>query len=145
MTAESDFDVISLDIAGDQARAFEMSARRGIDSTWFVRGFMHSEVARHLDLPWDPIQAFGFSYILGSAIDEIETHEPQPEHARTLSPDCMHWIGYVYRLWQRSHGLTSPHVYELADIDTMTRAYPAYHTLSCAQAIDRLMESRGIG
>ena len=56
----------------------------------------------------------------------------------------MHWIGYIYRYWSFSYGLTSRQIYKIAKPEQMRKLYFPYHSLDPRQAIDRIIEGTGM-
>lgn len=129
-----------------QGRLFEMACHEKYDMNVFVPTFMKSNAAAGLDADYDRYQWMGNAYILEdvSATHGIgpvrgpdgEVGEPQD------GADCeaCYWMGYVYRWWHYYTKQSSREIYACADYETMQRAYPGYHTLSCTMAVDRLME-----
>lgn len=122
-----------------QGDLFELTAREGIDSDEFVRRFMNSETAQHLDRPYDHVQWAGKGYILE---DLEETSGTLSRNRRIYHPEAMFWMGYVYRYWHFYTGESSAEIYGHVDAKTMATIYPGYHTLDCEQTIDRIMETR---
>lgn len=124
-------------ICRTQGRLFELAGKRDLDDDEFVKAFMNSETARQLDMPWSHAQWAGEAYLLAELKDEVHS---LPESPHGYRPDAMYWMGYIYRYWHFYTGESSAEIYEHADASTMAIAYPGYHTLDCAQAIDRLLE-----
>lgn len=56
----------------------------------------------------------------------------------------MYWIGYLYRYFCYTYDFSSRKVYGLLKPKELRPLYPAYHTLGCDQAIERILESKGI-
>lgn len=121
---------------GTQAKLFQNSTKKGINSREFIKNFMTSEIAARWDLPYDRYQWAGEGYIMEEILDAF----PDMPHNDSWNEDVMHWIGYLYRYWHFYKNMTSKEIYSFADADKMFLVYEAYHTLNCDMAIDRLME-----
>jgi hypothetical protein len=61
-----------------------------------------------------------------------------------FSPEEMFWMGYVYRYWVCAYDISSKAVYKMSNVREMHSVYYAYHTLDPLQAIQRLMEAKGL-
>ena len=60
------------------------------------------------------------------------------------SPEEMYWIGYIYRYFAYTYGKTSVQVYRIIKPKELRELYLPYHTMDPAQAIDRILEAKGI-
>ena len=58
--------------------------------------------------------------------------------------EVLYWIGYLYRYFSYTYELTSKQVYRYVKPKELNGLYLAYHTLSCAQAIERILEAKNI-
>ena len=63
---------------------------------------------------------------------------------RKYAKEQMYWMGYMYRFFCLSYGLSSSQAYRILKPSELANAYPGYHTLDCAQALSRMLEERGI-
>ena len=56
----------------------------------------------------------------------------------------MYWIGYLYRYFSYTHELSSIRVYKIVKPKELRVLFLPYHTLSPEQAIERILEAKGI-
>ena len=56
----------------------------------------------------------------------------------------MYWIGYLYRYFSYTYNKSSKQVYKIVKPKELRKLYPAYHTLGVDQAIERILEAKGI-
>ena len=127
-------DSIQLKLCDIQGRLFE----RSIDyaSEGFIRDFMNSKVAEHLDSPYNKLQWMGEEYLL----DELKDEKTLGIDGEKYSPEVLYWIGYLYRYWACARGERSKRIYRQAPAKTMKRNYMAFHTFDPDVAIDDLIE-----
>lgn len=121
-----------------QGRLFELAVRSWYRSEEFVKAFMRSDVAKHLDSEYNRLQWAGEEYLLEELIDECGESIGKTEDS--LPKDMMFWIGYIYRYWHFYKGEESKKIYRQAPIETMKTNYLMFHTLSPELAIDDLVE-----
>jgi hypothetical protein len=57
----------------------------------------------------------------------------------------MYWIGYIYRYFSYTNDMSSIRVYKLIKPRELRGLFLSYHTLDPAQAIERILEAKGIG
>lgn len=122
-----------------QGRLFELAHHEGLDCPRFAESFMNSQVAVGLDRAFDRLQWAGEEYLLEELDEEVGGLSQAGE---TLPQEVLFWMGYTYRYWHYLTGEPSSQIYATADVSTMTRIFPAYHTLDVEQAVDRLRESQ---
>ncbi len=127
-------DSIRLKLCDIQGRLFERSTAYG--SEGFIRDFMNSEVAEHLDSPYNKLQWMGEEYL----IDELKDEKKLGKDGEKYSPEVLYWIGYLYRYWACTRGERSKRIYRQAPAKTMKRNYMAFHTFDPDVAIDDLIE-----
>lgn len=127
-------DSIQLKLCDIQGRLFERST--AFASEGFIRDFMNSEVAGHLDSPYNKLQWMGEEYL----IDELKDEKKLDTDGEKYAPEVLYWIGYLYRYWACTRGERSKRIYRLAPAKTMRRNYMAFHTLDPDAAIDDLIE-----
>ena len=120
-----------------QGRAFELSAKKEYASDSFITIFMNSQTAAFFDLPYDRTQWLGEANLLQDLIDE----QPKLKKGSLYSNEALFWTGYVYRYWHFLTGETSREIFRQCDAKTMNALYPAYHTLDCAMAVERIKEA----
>ena len=127
-------DSIQLKLCDIQGRLFERST--DFASEGFIRDFMNSEVAAHLDSPYNKLQWMGEEYLL----DELKDEGKLQSTGEKYSPEVLYWIGYLYRYWACSRNEKSKRIYRWAPAKTMKRNYMAFHTFDPDIAIDDLIE-----
>jgi hypothetical protein len=97
---------------------------------------MYSEVAEHLDSPYNKLQWMGEEYLM----DELKDEKKLDTDGEKYSPEVLYWIGYLYRYWACTRGEKSKRIYRQAPAKTMKRNYMAFHTFDPEVAIDDLIE-----
>ena len=127
-------DSIQLKLCDIQGRMFERSTAYA--SEGFIRDFMNSEVAEHLDSPYNKLQWMGEEYLM----DELKDEKKLDTDGEKYSPEVLYWIGYLYRYWACTRGEKSKRIYRQAPAKTMKRNYMAFHTFDPEVAIDDLIE-----
>ncbi len=125
-----------------QAKAFELSATAlETSSEVFIRRFMNSNAAKQLDnkaVLQSNMQA-GDLLIL---IDEEYGKSNYGSVKYTLNE--LYWIGYIYRYFAYTYEKTSLQVYKIIKPKELRGLFLPYHTMDPAQAIDRILESKGL-
>ena len=127
-------DCLQLKFCDIHGRLFERSTAFASES--FIRGFMNSEVAEHLDSPYNKLQWMGEEYLMEELQDEIALQAT----GEIYSPEVLYWTGYIYRYWACSRSEKSRQIYRWAPASAMRRNYMAFHTFDPDIAIDDLME-----
>lgn len=124
-----------------QARVFEVSGTASpCGSAVFVRRFMYSNFAKRLDdAPVSPVQA-----PLQQLVEDVDREFGKPYGTKRYSADELYWMGYLYRYWQCATGKTSKAIYHIMGARELRNLYLPYHTLDPMQAIERIMESKGL-
>ncbi len=120
-----------------QGKMFVLSVKKNYSSREFIDFFMNSKTAAYFDLPFDRTQWLGEENLLCDVTEE----NPELKTGETYDIDCIFWIGYIYRYWHFLKGQTSREINEICNAETMKILYPAYHTLDCKQAIERILEA----
>ena len=125
-----------------QATAFENSIdKMDSSSEIFIRRFMKSKVAKRLDnesvlnsnmLANDILQLLNEEYGVTDYGSVKYTHNE------------MYWIGYIYRYFAIICDLTSSQVYKIIKPKELRGLFLPYHTLDPSQAIERILEAKGI-
>jgi len=127
-------DNMQIKLCDIQGRLFELSENYKSDD--FIRKFMTSEVAGHLDAPYNKLKRMGEEYLL----EELEDEKKLTMQGEKYSREVLYWIGYLYRYWACSRGEPSRKIYRQAPARTMRRNYLMFHTLDPEIAIDDLKE-----
>lgn len=121
-----------------QAQLFVLSWDLGYASEDFIRTFMHSQIAKELDLPFHHMQWAGASYLMSRMEAENRAALVQGER---YDPETLYWAGYLYRYWHIFTGESSREIYRQAPAKTIRVVYLMYHTMSPELAVLRLKES----
>lgn len=129
-------DHIQLKLCDIQGRLFEKSILYASED--FIRTFMNSEVAEHLDSPFNKLQWMGEEYLLDELADKAQISKDGEKY----NPEVLYWIGYLYRYWACSRGISSRKIYRIAPAKTMKRNYLMFHTFDPELAIDDLIEMK---
>ena len=117
---------------------FELSAKKNLSSKEFIDFYMKSNTADFFDLPYDRTQWLGEENLLQDVLDE----KSDLPSGNIFSTEALFWIGYTYRYWHFLTVQSSKEISQICDAETMNALYPAYHTLDCAMAIERILESK---
>lgn len=126
--------LIQLKLCDIQGRLFELSIDYGSEN--FIKSFMTSEVAKHLDSPYNKLQWMGEEYLL----DELKDEKPLDTAGEKYDTEVLYWIGYIYRYWACSRNEKSKKIYKYAPAKIMKRNYSVFHTFDPELAIDDLIE-----
>ena len=125
-----------------QGTIFENSLKKTkTSSEIFIRRFMFSDIAKEFDSK---------AYLNGSITKDevfelIDDEYGESSYGKNkYSEQVLHWIGYLYRYFSYTYELTSKQVYRYVKPKELNGLYLAYHTLDCAQAIERILEAKNI-
>lgn len=125
-----------------QGAIFENSLKKtNTSSEIFIRRFMLSDVAKQFDSK---------AYLDGTLTKDevfelIEEEYGESNYGKNkYNSETLYWIGYLYRYFSYTYELTSKQVYRYVKPKELNGLYLAYHTLSCAQAIERILEAKNI-
>lgn len=125
-----------------QAEVFENSVdKMECSSEIFIRRFMKSRIAKRMDdesLLDNNIQA---NDILSLVNEEYGTSE---YGTVKYSHNEIYWIGYVYRYFSFTYELSSAQVYRIIKPKELRGLFLPYHTMDPAQAIERILEAKGL-
>ena len=125
-----------------QAEAFELSGTaQNTSSAVFIRRFMNSDVARQLD-NMSVLQSNTQPADILKLIDE--EYGKSEYGSDKYSPDELYWIGYIYRYYAYTYDKTSRQVYRIVKPKELRDLFLPYHTMDPAQAIDRILEAKGL-
>ena len=125
-----------------QAKAFELSHDyTNCSSPIFIRRYMKSEIVRMLDNR-GILQTTLYEKDL---LERIEEEYGISNYGQIkYEKDALYWIGYIYRYYCYTFNRTSRQAYKIIKPDELYKVYLPYHTLSPAQAIERILESKNI-
>ncbi|WP_249029049.1 antitoxin [Tannockella kyphosi] len=125
-----------------QGNAFEESVNQLMCSSLiFIRRFMNSKSVKRLDngsILETNIRAKDINVLVE------EEYIPTDYGSVKYSKDEMFWTGYLYRYFSYTYELSSLKVYKIVKPKELRELFFAYHTLSPAQAIERILEAKGL-
>ena len=125
-----------------QAKTFELSVDTvAASSAIFVRRFMNSKTAKWLDS--GTILASNMQPADLLALVE-EQYGPSGYGSEKYTYNEMYWMGYVYRYYAYTYHCSSVSVYKTIKPKELRGLFLPYHTLDPAQAIERILEAKGI-
>ena len=128
-------------LCAEQARIFEASAEASeCGSAVFVRRYMNSGLAKRLDGQSLPLEQTTPAQLVA----EVDEEFGKPYGSERYERNELHWMGYLYRYWCCSTGQSSKAVYRCVGARELRKLYGPYHTLDAAQAVERIIESRGL-
>ncbi|MCI5594794.1 MAG: antitoxin [Clostridia bacterium] len=125
-----------------QAEVFEASfSKEECSSLIFMRRFMNSQVAQRMDAGGFLFEACDVNQI----IEEIDTEFGSSSYgSEQYTENELYWIGYIYRYWAYTYQKTSKQIYRVIKPKELRSLYYPYHSLDPAQAIERILEARGV-
>ena len=125
-----------------QAKAFELSSiEQNTSSAVFIRRFMNSDVAKQLDnmaVLRSNMQAVDILKLIDEEYGKSEYGSVK------YSLNELYWIGYIYRYYAYTYDKTSKQVYKIVKPKELRDLFLPYHTMDPAQAIDRILEAKGL-
>lgn len=135
-------DEIGLKLCKFQAELFETSVvKTECSSPIFLRRFMYSSVAERMDKTGFLFEASNTS----SVLDDIEEEFGKSDYGKKkYHPEELYWMGYIYRYWCYTYEKTSKQIYKIIKPEELKCLYFPYHSLDPAQAIERIMEAKGL-
>ncbi len=135
-------DEIGLKLCKFQAELFETSVvKTECSSPIFLRRFMYSSVAERMDKTGFLFEASNTS----SVLDDIEEEFGKSDYGKKkYHPEELYWMGYIYRYWCYTYEKTSKQIYKIIKPEELKSLYFPYHSLDPAQAIERIMEAKGL-
>ncbi len=125
-----------------QAETFENSIDKiESSSEIFIRRFMKSEIAKMFDN-----ESVLESNIQANDVLElvIEQYGASDYGSVKYTRNEIYWIGYIYRYFAFTYELTSAQVYKIVKPKELRGVFLPYHTMDPAQAVERILEAKGI-
>ncbi len=125
-----------------QAETFENSIDKiESSSEIFIRRFMKSEIAKRFDN-----ESVLESNIQANDVLElvIEQYGASNYGSVKYTRNEIYWIGYIYRYFAFTYELTSAQVYKIVKPKELRGVFLPYHTMDPVQAIERILEAKGI-
>ncbi|QFJ56185.1 antitoxin [Pseudobutyrivibrio xylanivorans] len=107
----------------------------------FIRRFMNSNIVKRLD-GLDVLQSNLQAKDLLNILDE--EYGKSNYGSVKYSPNEMYWIGYIYRYFSYTYEKSSVQAYKIVKPKELRSMFLPYHTMDPAQAIDRILEAKGL-
>lgn len=125
-----------------QGNAFELSIElTSTSSEIFMRRFMNSNAAKTIDNE----SILEMNIQPKDIIKQVEEEYKESEYGSVkYTKDEMYWIGYLYRYFSYTYELSSTRVYKIVKPKELRGLFYPYHTLSPEQAIERILEAKGM-
>lgn len=136
------FDHDGLLLCEIQGKVFEQSLDYfDCSSEIFVRRFSNSFIATI----FDSTAILDDTLTPSNVLDELnKEYDVIDFGSNKYSYDVMYWMGYLYRYFCYTYEINMKQAYKLLKPDLIARSYLGTHTLGCAEAIERLLESQNI-
>lgn len=78
-------------------------------------------------------------------IEQVENEYKKSNYGSVkYTKNEMYWIGYLYKYFAYTYELFSIKVYKIVKPKELRELFLPYHSLSPAQAIERILESKGM-
>ena len=125
-----------------QAETFENSIDKiESSSEIFIRRFMKSEIAKRFDN-----ESVLESNIQANDVLElvIEQYGASNYGSVKYTRNEIYRIGYIYRYFAFTYELASAQVYKIVKPKELREVFLPYHTMDPTQAIERILEAKGI-
>lgn len=107
----------------------------------FIRRYMNSAVAGRMD-------DGGFLYEAcdeKGVFEEINFEFGESSYGKEkFSEEELYWMGYIYRYWCYTYDKSSKQLYNIIKPKELRGLYYPYHSLDPAQAIERILEAKGM-
>ena len=125
-----------------QGELFEKSITNvSTSSSIFIRRFMNSEIAKSFDSK----DFLNDTISINGIYKELDAQFGESKYGSTkFNSEVLFWIGYIYRYFSYTYDLSSKQVYKIIKPNELNEMYYVYHTFDCANAIERILEEKGI-
>ena len=125
-----------------QGELFEKSITNvSTSSSIFIRRFMNSEIAK----AFDSKDFLNDTISINGIYKELDAQFGKSKYGSTkFNGEVLFWIGYIYRYFSYTYDLSSKQVYKIIKPNELNEIYYVYHTFDCANAIERILEEKGI-
>lgn len=108
-------------------------------SPTFIRNFMHSSIAEHIDKG----SIMQESISLDKIFTEYKKEYGDKKYGKIkFKPQSMYWVGYIYRYWCELYNVSSSSIYKIINGSELNSLFLPYHTLSPEKTIKRIQESK---
>jgi hypothetical protein len=118
-----------------QANLFERSVEKGIPSYFFIKSFLLSDDARHIDEL--NLEVSGLSEI---EIFSLISANIKSKRGNLLPYPIMRFLGYFYRSAAYLYDVTSKFLYENVPVKVVVSSYDYLHSLPIEEAIKDVFE-----
>ena len=125
-----------------QAKTFELSlSLQNTSSEIFIRRFMNSDIAKKMD----NMAVLQTNIQARDVLDLIDEEYGKSNYGSIkYTQNEMYWIGYIYRYFAYTHRKSSVQTYKIVKPKELRGLFLPYHTMDPAQAIDRILEAKGL-
>lgn len=125
-----------------QAKTFEAAVdMTSTSSEIFIRRFMNSRIVKSMD----DISILQRNVYEKDILERIEEEYGKSQYGSVkYSNNEMYWIGYIYRYFAYVYRLSSIQVYKIVKPKELRGLFIPYHTMDPAQAIERILEAKGM-
>lgn len=125
-----------------QAELFELSVDNlDCGSLIFIRRFMKSEIVKSFDNE----SILTTNLQPNDCLDLVNKEYGVSKYGSVkFTKNEMYWMGYIYRYFVYTYELSSNQAYKLIKPKELKALFLPYHTLDPAQAIERIMEAKGM-
>lgn len=124
-----------------QGNAFELSIElTSTSSEIFMRRFMNSKVAKMIDNE----SILQMNLQAKDIIKRVEEYKESKYGSVKYTKNERYWIGYLYRYFSYTYELSSTRIYKIVKPKELRELFLPYHTLSPEQAIERILEAKGM-
>lgn len=107
----------------------------------FMRRFMMSEIVKQ----FDSLSILDDTLTINNVYERLEEEFGKTNYGKVkYSSEVLYWIGYLYRYMAYTYDLSSKQVYKIIKPKELNELYYVYHTFDCSQAIERILEQKGI-
>lgn len=110
-------------------------------SAVFIRRFMNSDAAKQMD----NLAVLESNMQAADILKLIDEEYGKSEYGSVkYSLNELYWIRYIYRYYAYTYDKTSKQVYKIVKPKELRDLFLPYHTMDPAQAIDRILEAKGL-
>lgn len=135
-------DETGIKLCSIQGNIFTQSVNLDCSSAIFIRRFMYSDFAKHLDEG----NFFSESYnTTDICLKEINEEYKSKKYGKLkYGYEELYWIGYIYRYFCYTQEKTSKYVFKIIQSKEMKELYFPYHSLDPKRVVERILESKNI-
>lgn len=108
-------------------------------SASFIRNFMHSDIASHIDGGNIMSETISINQIFN---EYIKQYGNRKYGKRKYGAKSLYWVGYIYRYWCQKENRSSKSVYRAINGNELNSLYAPYHTMSPDNVIRRIEEAK---